>query len=114
MPLQTELLAYWKRHVATKVEEGWDIMSQTQMNFHENKTDMVTLDHEASLRDRLANEYLKPLCDSTQRRRHTLCSVLPLSTPPEEESLQDIAIAQERVVTSSAARSANQEERALT
>tara|TARA_B110000977_G_scaffold146838_1_gene186154 strand:- start:680 stop:1006 length:327 start_codon:yes stop_codon:yes gene_type:complete len=49
--------------VATKVEEGWDIMSQTQMNFHENKTDMVTLDHEASLRDRLANEYLKPLCE---------------------------------------------------
>ena len=61
--LQKELMAYWHRHVAKKKEEGWDIMSQTQMNFHENKTDMVTLDYEPELRDRLANEYLKPLCE---------------------------------------------------
>ena len=62
--LQQELMAYWTRHVAKKKEEGWDIMSQTQMNFHENKTDMVTLDYEPGLRDRLANEYLKPLCEA--------------------------------------------------
>ena len=56
--LQDELWSFWKRNEKRgRRVEDWDVASATQLNFHENKTAIVKLDIEASLRDRIANQY---------------------------------------------------------
>lgn len=57
------LLGFWnRRKLTSRVTEGWHHAS-TQMSFHEEPTSFVSLDAEGHMRDRLANEIIKPIVE---------------------------------------------------
>eukprot|EP01084_Bolivina_argentea_P051963 95497_1 len=46
-----------------KVDENWNSHGQTQVNGHEVAPYMTTMDHDFDFRDRVANQYIKPLLE---------------------------------------------------
>jgi hypothetical protein len=56
------MLDFWHRRKRNRVIEQWDA-SQTQMSFHETRTTFVSLDQEAHIRDKMANEIIKPIVE---------------------------------------------------
>eukprot|EP00471_Norrisiella_sphaerica_P013178 CAMPEP_0184502212 /NCGR_PEP_ID=MMETSP0113_2-20130426/49641_1 /TAXON_ID=91329 /ORGANISM="Norrisiella sphaerica, Strain BC52" /LENGTH=536 /DNA_ID=CAMNT_0026891271 /DNA_START=111 /DNA_END=1721 /DNA_ORIENTATION=+ len=61
--LLEELKGFYFKHVAERSNEPWDIHGATQLNFHERGTDLVYLDLDPYFRDRVANQYLRPILE---------------------------------------------------
>jgi hypothetical protein len=55
-------LDFWHRRKAHRVIESWHAGS-TQMSFHEEPTTFVSMDQESRMRDKLANEVIKPIVE---------------------------------------------------
>jgi len=60
--MQDWFVDFWHRRKRNRVLEQWD-SSQTQMSFHDSKTTFVSLDQEGHVRDKLANEIIKPIVE---------------------------------------------------
>jgi len=56
------IMDFWHRRKAQRVTESWHAGS-TQMSFHEEPTSFVSMDHEGRMRDKLANEVIKPIVE---------------------------------------------------
>eukprot|EP00041_Stephanoeca_diplocostata_P003005 m.31156 g.31156 ORF g.31156 m.31156 type:complete len:485 (-) comp13955_c0_seq1:186-1640(-) len=54
------LKAFYDKHQHQRKVEVWDPVS-TQLNFHESKMTMVSLDHDHQEKTRIANTYVRPL-----------------------------------------------------
>lgn len=55
-------LDFWNRRKHARVTETWHSGS-TQMSFHEEPTTFVSMDQESRMRDKLANEVIKPIVE---------------------------------------------------
>ena len=56
------LIDFWNRRKSGRVTESWHSGS-TQMSFHEEPTSFVSMDLEGRMRDKLANEIIKPIVE---------------------------------------------------
>merc|ERR1719499_1641167 len=58
-----EMTDFWDKWKHTIYTESWDSRSNTVINFHEVETKMVSLDKDMGFRNKVAIQYMKPLCE---------------------------------------------------